>query len=183
MNGVISERQLGACVRAFARFFRDMERIDTQHGLDVTGTLNRLRPVECSQYEECHRAMKQRANKFCYKLGKTATRRVKCWCRCTGGKPWAENVFTLSRREGNDWGWATFGSAIDKQNYRNDREKATNASKIVWQLFCDRLNRRPLLIISGSCTNVVKCMLKRRTTILKVNKENLFVSFVLFVFW
>ena len=27
-----------------------------------------------------------------------------------------ENVFTLSRREGYDWEWATFGSTIDKQN-------------------------------------------------------------------
>ena len=34
---------------------------------------------------------------------------------------------TLSRRTGNNWGWATFGSAIDKQNPRNDRENATNA--------------------------------------------------------
>ena len=36
-------------------------------------------------------------------------------------------IQTLSRREGSDWGCATFGSAIDKQNPRNDRESATNA--------------------------------------------------------
>ena len=29
-------------------------------------------------------------------------------------------------------------------------------SKIVWQLFCDWFHRRPLLIVSRSCTNVVK---------------------------
>ena len=32
-------------------------------------------------------------------------------------------------------------------------------SKIVWQPFCDRFHRRPLQIVSGSCTNVVKCVL------------------------
>ena len=85
-NGVISERQLRAC----AWFFRYMEKIDTQHGLHVTSSVNRLRPVERG-----HSAMEQRANiKFYYKLGKLQPRRVKCWCRCTGGKPWAENVFT-----------------------------------------------------------------------------------------
>ena len=71
--------------------------------------------------------MEQRAN---IKLGKTAETR-EMFIRCTGGKPWAENVLTtvktLLRRDGNDWGWATFGSAIDKQNPRNDRESATNA--------------------------------------------------------
>ena len=36
-------------------------------------------------------------------------------------------VHTLSRKEGSDWGWATFGSAIDEQKARNDRESATNA--------------------------------------------------------
>ena len=35
-------------------------------------------------------------------------------------------VQMLSRMEGNDWGWATLGSAIDKQNRRNYRESATN---------------------------------------------------------
>ena len=36
-------------------------------------------------------------------------------------------VETLSRREANDWGWVTFGSAIYKQKSRNNRESATNA--------------------------------------------------------
>ena len=35
-------------------------------------------------------------------------------------------VQTLLRREGNDWGWATFGSATDKKDPRIDRESATN---------------------------------------------------------
>ena len=64
--------------------------------------------------------------------GKLQQRYLKCLCRCTGGKPWAENVFTLSWREGNNWEWATFGSAIDKQNPRNDRESATNAGRRSW---------------------------------------------------
>ena len=51
VNGVISERQSGACVRAYAWFFRDVRRIETQHGLHVTGSVNRLRPVERSQCE------------------------------------------------------------------------------------------------------------------------------------
>ena len=67
-SNILYERQLGAC------FFRD-RRIDTQHELHVTGSVNRLQPVERSQYERwCHSAMEQRANiKFCYKLGKTDT--------------------------------------------------------------------------------------------------------------
>ena len=46
MNVVIAERQLGACVGACTWFFRDMGRIYTQHGLHVTGSVNRLRPGE-----------------------------------------------------------------------------------------------------------------------------------------
>ena len=33
------------------------------------------------------------------------------------------------------------------------------SSKIVWQPFCERFHRRPLLIVSGSCTNVIKRVL------------------------
>ena len=43
--------QIGACVRAWAWFFKTMGRIDTLHGLLVTGSVNRLRPVERSQCE------------------------------------------------------------------------------------------------------------------------------------
>ena len=32
-------------------------------------------------------------------------------------------------------------------------------SRIAWQPFCDRFHKRPLLIDSWSCTNVVKCVL------------------------
>ena len=35
--------------------------------------------------------------------GKLQWRPVKCLCRRSGGKLWAENVFTLSRRKGNDY--------------------------------------------------------------------------------
>ncbi|KAJ4440585.1 hypothetical protein ANN_08730 [Periplaneta americana] len=75
VNGVISEWQLGACACAYTWFFRDFGRIDTQHAIHVTGSVNRLRPVERSQCErKCHSTMEQRVNiKFCYKLGKTAT--------------------------------------------------------------------------------------------------------------
>ena len=37
-------------------------------------------------------------------------------------------VQTLPRHEGNNWGWATFGSAVDKQKTRHDR--AHRSSKI-----------------------------------------------------
>ena len=53
----------------------DMEKIDTQYGLHVTDSVNRLQPVERRQCERyCHRAMKHSANiKFDFKLGKIAT--------------------------------------------------------------------------------------------------------------
>ena len=53
-----------------------MGRIDTEHRQHVIGGVNRLRPVEHSQFERwCHSATEQCANiKFCYKLGKTATK-------------------------------------------------------------------------------------------------------------
>ncbi|KAJ4430206.1 hypothetical protein ANN_22416 [Periplaneta americana] len=48
---------------------KDLGRIDTQHAMHVTGSVNRLRPVDRSQCErKCHSAMEQRVNiKFCYK--------------------------------------------------------------------------------------------------------------------
>ena len=48
---------------------------------------------------------------------------------------------TLSQREGNDWGWATFGSAIDKQNPGNDRQSATNADtrRLTLRLIAEKL--------------------------------------------
>ena len=45
VNGVISERQLGACMCACEWFFRDMGTIDTQNGLHVTSSVNRQQPV------------------------------------------------------------------------------------------------------------------------------------------
>ena len=42
-------------------------------------------------------------------------------------KMYLRMIQTLSWRYGNYWGWATFESAIDKQNPKNDRENATNA--------------------------------------------------------
>ena len=46
LNGNLTQ-----CVRACVWFFRDIWRIDTQHGLYVTSSVNRLRPVERSQCE------------------------------------------------------------------------------------------------------------------------------------
>ena len=52
----------------------DMGTIHTQHGLHVTSSVNRLRPVEQCQCERwCHSEMERRANKFCNKFVKTAT--------------------------------------------------------------------------------------------------------------
>jgi len=55
-------------------------------------------------------------------------------------------------------------------------------SKRVWQRFCDRFLRRPLLTDSRSFMTVAKSVLWRLAIILKANKVNLFVSSVLFVF-
>ncbi|KAJ4451706.1 hypothetical protein ANN_03176 [Periplaneta americana] len=69
LDGLITTRSNVRCAG------RDLGRIDTQHAMHVTGSVNRLRPVERSQCErKCHSAMEQRVNiKFCYNLGKTAT--------------------------------------------------------------------------------------------------------------
>jgi hypothetical protein len=54
---------------------------------------------------------------------------------------------------------------------------------VVWQLFCDRFLKRPLLTVSRNFMNVVNRVLWRMAIILKANKANLFVSSVLCVFW
>jgi hypothetical protein len=56
-------------------------------------------------------------------------------------------------------------------------------SKKVWQRFCDRFLKRPLLTVSRSFMNVANSVLWRMAIILKANKVTLFVSSVLFVFW
>jgi hypothetical protein len=56
-------------------------------------------------------------------------------------------------------------------------------SKNVWQLFCNRFLKRPLLTVSRSFMNVANRVLWSMAIILKANKVNLFVSSVLFVFW
>jgi hypothetical protein len=53
----------------------------------------------------------------------------------------------------------------------------------VWQLFCDRFLKRPLLPVSRNFMNVAKRVLWRMAIILKTNKVNLFVSSGLFVYW
>ena len=59
--------------------------------------------------------MEHHANiKFATNWGKLQRRCMKCWCRCTVGKPWAENVFTngsyaFTKRRKMTWGWAVFG--------------------------------------------------------------------------
>jgi hypothetical protein len=53
----------------------------------------------------------------------------------------------------------------------------------VWQWFCDRFLKRPLLTVSRSFINVANSVLWRMAIILKANKVNLFVSSVLFVLW
>jgi hypothetical protein len=56
-------------------------------------------------------------------------------------------------------------------------------SKNVWQRFCDRILKRPLLTVSVSFMNVANSVLWRMAIILKANKVNLFIPSVLFVFW
>jgi hypothetical protein len=56
-------------------------------------------------------------------------------------------------------------------------------SNNVWQRFCDRFLRRPLLTLSRSFMNVANSVLWRMAIILKANEVNLLVSSVLFVFW
>ena len=70
-----------------------------------------------------------------------------------------------------------------KASIKGARFADVKPSTIVWKPFCDRCHMRLSLIVLGSCMNVVKRVLKRMATILKGNKEHLFVSFVLFVFW
>jgi hypothetical protein len=53
----------------------------------------------------------------------------------------------------------------------------------VWQRFCDRFLKRPLMTVSRSFKNVANSVLWRMAITLKANKVNLFVSSVLFVFW
>jgi hypothetical protein len=55
-------------------------------------------------------------------------------------------------------------------------------SKNVWQRFCYRFLKRPLLTVSRSFMNVANSALWMMAIILKANKFNLFVSSVLFVF-
>ena len=57
-----------------------------------------------------------------------------------------------------------------------------NAIKELVTVVQRSIPQEALLIVSESCTKVVKRVLKRIVTILKNNKENLFVSFVLLVF-
>jgi hypothetical protein len=61
----------------------------------------------------------------------------------------------------------------------NTRRQSNN----VWQLFCDRFLKRPLLTVSRSFMNLANRVLWRIMIIFKANKVNLFVSSVLFVFW
>jgi hypothetical protein len=60
---------------------------------------------------------------------------------------------------------------------------ARRQSKNVWQRFCDRFLKRPLLTVSRSFMNVANHVLWRMAIILKANQVNLFVSSVLFVLW
>ena len=55
-------------------------------------------------------------------------------------------------------------------------------SNKVWQRFCDRFLKRPLLTVSRSFMNVAKSVLWRMAISLKANKFNLLVSSILFVF-
>jgi hypothetical protein len=82
----------------------------------------------------------------------------------------------------------TFGEWYQKTNKTEDTNKLTllalrRQSKNVWQLFCDRFLKRPLLTVSRSFMNVANRVLWRMAIILKANEVKLFVSSVLFVFW
>jgi hypothetical protein len=65
----------------------------------------------------------------------------------------------------------------------HSQEPVRRQSNNVRQLFCDRFLKRHLLTVSRSFMNVTNRVLWRMAIILKPNKVNLFVSFVLFVFW
>jgi hypothetical protein len=77
-----------------------------------------------------------------------------------------------------------FSKWYQKTNKTEDTNtNARRQSKNVWQLFCDRFLKRPLLTVSRSFMNVANRVLWRMAIILKPNKFNLFESSVLFVFW
>ena len=131
VNGVISERKLGACVRPCSWFFRDVGIIDTQRGLHVTGSVNRLRPVNVVSVRGSVTAQRAKV-KFCWKLGKTTTERVTYWYRCTGGKPLAENVLTNGSHaftKGHERLRMSHVRVFHQQaEPRNDQQSATNAA-------------------------------------------------------
>ena len=109
-----------------------MGRIVAQHGLHVTGNVNRLRPVERSQCERsCHSAMKQRGDiKSCDKLKKTATETRKMLVQVYGREAVNRKWFT------NGSNAFAKGSKLLKMSHvrldhrkaepKNDRGSATN---------------------------------------------------------
>jgi hypothetical protein len=75
------------------------------------------------------------------------------------------------------------GEWYQKTNKTEDTNTIRRQSNNVWQLFCDRSLKRPLLTVSRSFMNVANRVLWRMAIILKAKKVNLFVYSVLFVFW
>jgi hypothetical protein len=53
----------------------------------------------------------------------------------------------------------------------------------VWQRFCNRFLKRPLLTVSRTFMNVANSSFWRMAIILKTNQINSFISSLLFVFW
>jgi hypothetical protein len=79
--------------------------------------------------------------------------------------------------------WTSFCFSVWRASWNAHVLQMWRQSKNVWQRFCDRFLKRPLLTVSRSFMNVANSVLWRMAIILKANKVNWFVYSVLFVFW
>jgi hypothetical protein len=104
---------------------------------------------------------------------------------------WSGEYGGLGLIRGVRWTWPDQGSTVDLAwsgeyvglGLIRGVRWTWRQSENVWQRFCDRFLKRPLLTISRSFMNVANSVLWGMALILKANKVNLFVSCVLFVFW
>jgi hypothetical protein len=79
--------------------------------------------------------------------------------------------------------WTSFCFPVWRASWEAHILQTWRQSKNMWQRFCDRYLKRPLLTVSRSFVNVANSVLWMMAIILKANKVNLFLSSLLFVFW
>jgi hypothetical protein len=99
------------------------------------------------------------------------------------GPPYSTDLAPAGARSGEYGGWTSFCFPAWRASWKAHVLQTWRQFKNVWQRFCDRFLKRPLLTVSRSFMNVANSVLWKMANILKANKVNLFVSSVLFVFW